>query len=275
MIVHRLEARDIAVRLGGRTVLRDVSVRLGSGALVGVVGPNGSGKTTLVRALAGLQPLAAGRVVLDGRPLPRWDRRARAARIAYLPQRAAVEWPIRVDRAVALGRIPHTTAWRWPTPADEGAIDAAIDQANVGHLRLRTCTTLSGGERARVMLARVLAVDAPILLADEPVAALDPRHQIAIMEILHAAAAEGRSVVAVLHDLTLAARFCDRIVVMVDGGILADGPPDTALSGELVQAAFGVTAIEGTHRGRRYVLPWSIADSDGREFPTLPLTHGD
>lgn len=270
-----LDARDVTVRLGGRPVVRGVSLAFGGGVLVGILGPNGSGKTTLMRALAGLQALSGGIVSLEGRPLDRWRRPALAARVAYLPQRQSFEWPIRVDRAVALGRIPHTTAWRRPTPEDSRAVDWAMDQVSVRHLADRPCTTLSGGERARVMLARVLAVEAPILLADEPVAALDPRHQIAIMEILRKAAAEGRCVVTVLHDLALAARFCDRIAVMDNGAVTADGPPGGALSAETVRSAFGVTVVEGVHEARRFVLPWSIDRRFDAAPPAIPGPQGD
>ena len=131
-----------------------------------------------------------------------------------------------------------------------------MDRVAVRHLADRACTALSGGERARVMLARVLAVAAPVVLADGPVAALDPRHQIAIMEILREAAAAGGCVV--LHDLALAARFCDRTVVLGHGAVAADGPPETALSAGIVRTVFGVTAVEGVHEARRYLLPWSI-----------------
>lgn len=254
-----IEAQDLAVTLGGQPILRDISLTLRRGEIVGIVGPNGSGKTTLVRALAGLQSLSEGLVMLDGRPLERWHRRALASHLAYHPQGQALQWPVAVRRVVELGRIPHLGYWRRPTARDQAAIDQAIGRTDVGYLADRDCTTLSGGERARVMLARALAVEAPILLADEPVAALDPRHQIALMQILRQAAAGGDCVAVVLHDLPLAARFCDRIVVLVEGRIVADGPPDTALSTKVVRRAYGVTAIEGRHDGSRYVLPWAVA----------------
>ena len=258
-----IHARDLAVTLGGQPIFRSVSLVLRRGEMVGIVGPNGSGKTTLVRALAGLQSLTSGHVVLEGRSLESWHRRDLAMHLAYHPQGQPIQWPIAVRRVVELGRTPHIGRWRGPTPQDDLAIEEAIGRTEIGHLADRDCTTLSGGERARVMLARALAVKAPILMADEPVAALDPRHQIAIMQILHQAAVGGDCVVVVLHDLPLATRFCDRIVVVAEGGILADGPPDRALTTAVVRRAFGVWAIEGWHEGNRYVLPWSVDEHRG------------
>ncbi|MCA8930855.1 MAG: ABC transporter ATP-binding protein [Rhodospirillaceae bacterium] len=260
-----LAAEAAVVRLGGRTILDGVTLAIRPGELLGIVGPNGSGKTTLVRALAGLQPLAGGRVALDGTGVERWQRHKLAARLAYLPQGHRIEWPVTVRRVVELGRIPHTRAWHRPTADDHRAVDTAIGRTGVAHLAGRSCTTLSGGEQARVMLARVLAVEASIMLADEPVAALDPRHQIAIMEILHRAAAAGDGVAVVMHDLALASRYCDRVVVLADGRIVADGPPDEALTVATVRDAYGVQALEFTHNGRRFVVPWAVDPGHPRE----------
>ena len=199
--------------------------------------------------------------MLEGQSLDRWDRRALAQHLAYHPQGQSIQWPVSVRRVVELGRIPHIGAWHRLAPEDEDAIEDAVRRTRIEHLLDRDCTTLSGGERARAMLARALAVKAPVLMADEPVAALDPYHQIATMQILHQAAARGDCIVVVLHDLPLASRFCDRIVVVAEGGILADGPPDTALSSDIVRRAYGVSVIEGQHEGRRYVLPWSVCPS--------------
>ncbi|MCB9957554.1 MAG: ABC transporter ATP-binding protein [Rhodospirillaceae bacterium] len=253
-----MEAAAAVVRLGGCTVLDGVTLAIRPGELLGIVGPNGSGKTTLVRALAGLQPLAGGRVALDGTAVERWPRHRLAARLAYLPQGHRVEWPVTVRRVVELGRIPHTRAWRRATADDRRAVDTAIARTGVAHLSGRSCTTLSGGEQARVMLARVLAVEASIMLADEPVAALDPRHQIEIMDILHRAAVAGGSVAVVMHDLALASRYCHRVVVLAAGRIVADGPPEAALTVDTVRQAYGVQALEVRHDGCRFVVPWAV-----------------
>ncbi|HTG38763.1 ABC transporter ATP-binding protein [Sphingomonas sp.] len=237
--------QNVTVALGGRTVVRDVSTRLDAGALVGVLGPNGAGKSTLVRALLGLIP-HEGSVMLDGAPLSSLSRAAIARQVAYLPQGQTLHWPISVERLVALGRLPHLAPLSRPDDADRAAIERAMARADIAHLAHRTATELSGGERARALLARALAVEAPALIADEPLASLDPAHQIHGMELLRAEADGGGLVAAVLHDLTLAARFCDRVLVMADGALVADGDPRDVLTPELLAEVYGITAYRGT-----------------------------
>lgn len=230
--------------LGGRAVVRDVSARLDGGTLIGVLGPNGAGKSTWVRALLGLIP-HAGAVTIDGTPRSALSRVTIARQIAYLPQGQTLHWPISVERLVALGRLPHLAPLSRPDEADRLAIERAMERADVTHLAHRTATELSGGERARVLLARALAVEAPALVADEPLASLDPAHQIHGMELLRAEAQGGGLVVAVLHDLTLAARFCDRVLVMADGALVADGEPNAVLMPDLLAKVYGITAYRG------------------------------
>ena len=157
-----------------------------------------------------------------------------------------------------LGRLPHRRAYSGPSAADRAAIEAALEAADVGHLRARTLHSLSGGERARVLLARALAVQAELLLADEPVAALDPLHQLQAMALLRSVARSGSGVVAVLHDLTLAARFCDRLIVLAGGRVLADGPP-SVLTDAVLAAAYGVDALRGEHGGEPFIVPWTAS----------------
>lgn len=253
----RLEAKEVSLAFGARTVLERVCLRLTAGEFVGLVGPNGAGKTTLLRLLAGLVAPDTGHVSLDGYPLSGVSRDERARRIAALFQGAGVGWPMRVREVVALGRLPHRAAFAGESEADRAAVSRAMAMTEVVHLADRIEPTLSSGERMRVLLARALAVEAEILLADEPITALDPAHQLDAMELLRGVAHRGTGVVAVLHDLTLAARFCDRLVVIANGCVQADGRPDLALTDDTLRRVFGIGALRGAHAdGTRYVLPW-------------------
>lgn len=239
----KLTIDALQVRLDRREVVRGISAELQPGELVGVVGPNGAGKSTLVRALLGLLPASAGRVLVDGRSADAIPRRAMARALAYLPQGETPHWPLQVERLVALGRLPHLTPLSRLSDGDRARIDEAMARADVLHLRSRVATELSGGERARVLLARALAVGAPGLIADEPLAALDPGHQIDVMELLAQEAKGGALVVAVLHDLTMAARYCDRLLLLDKGLMVADGPPLDVLTPERLQAVYGIRAL--------------------------------
>lgn len=236
----RLDA--LSVRAGGRPVLDDVSARLTPGSLTGIIGPNGAGKSTLVRALLGLAPLHAGQVLLDGQDIARMPRRAVARSIAYLPQGQTLHWPLSVERLVALGRLPHLAPMSRVSAQDRAIVEEALIRADVAHLRDRTATELSGGERARVMLARALAVGAPGLVVDEPLASLDPGHQIDVMELLVGEARAGGLVIAVLHDLGIAARYCDRLILMNAGRIVADGAADAVLTAENLATVYAIRA---------------------------------
>ena len=250
-----LEAERISVDLGGRTVVNQVSLRAAAGQLLALIGPNGAGKTTLLTAVAGLRRFR-GSVRWQGRPLATLGRRERARVLAYLPQGHIAHWPLTVRRLVELGRLPHLAPWRTPVAADRLAVEEAMQRTDIAELAERPFDTLSGGERARVMLARVLAVEAPLVLADEPVAALDPYHQLRVMELLRDYADSGAALVVVLHDLTLAARFCDELLLLREGALVARGPADEVLSAAHLAEAYRVTALRGEHEDQRYVLPW-------------------
>ncbi|MHA1113035.1 MAG: ABC transporter ATP-binding protein [Alphaproteobacteria bacterium] len=258
----RLVAEGIGVRIDGAAIVTGAALSASAGELVGLIGPNGAGKTTLLRAVAGLAP-HDGAVRLDGRPASALSRRAFARAVAYLPQGHGVHWPLTVRRLVALGRLPHLLPWQRPGPADATAIDGAMARTDIAHLGGRNVQTLSGGERARVLLARVLAVEAPVLLADEPIAALDPYHQLHVMALLRATADAGAAIVAVLHDLTLAARYCDRLVLMNAGRVVAEGDAATVLDETNLRAAYRLAALYGEHEGSPYVLPWRRLPSEG------------
>jgi iron complex transport system ATP-binding protein len=240
----------VTVRLAGTVIVQDASLALRGGELVALVGPNGAGKTTLMRALAGLV-LAEGTITLGGNSLETLRPGERARQVAYLPQGHIFHWSMQVASIVMLGRAPHADPFSSESPEDRAAVAHALATTETEVFAQRPVTTLSGGEKARVALARALATQAPVLLADEPTASLDPRHQLVVMELLRGAARGGNAILAILHDLTLAARFADRVLVMDRGRIVADGVPDEALSPERLASVFGIEAasvlIDGKH----------------------------
>jgi iron complex transport system ATP-binding protein len=255
MTVMRLSAIDVVRET--RPILERVSLSVASGEVLGIVGPNGAGKSTLLRVMAGLLAPAAGTVELDGRDLRSWNRNGIARRIAYLPQHPECHWAMAAERVVALGRLPHIAPWQRPRAEDRHAIQAAMAATDVTHLARRSAGTLSGGEHARVMLARALAAEPALLLADEPVADLDPYHSIDVMDHLAGLARAGRAVAVVLHDLTLATRYCDRLALLDCGRIVAEGPAEPTLSTENLAGVYRVAALRGRHEGKPYLLPWT------------------
>jgi iron complex transport system ATP-binding protein len=263
-----LAAVDLEVRYETRPAVRRTTISLEPGELVALVGPNGAGKTTLLRALAGLVA-HDGTVTWSGNALARLDGRARARAIAYLPQNPPVHWPLAARELVALGRLPHRPYASHETAADVSAVTIAMRQTDTLQFASRSVSRLSAGERARVLLARALAVDAPVLLADEPIAMLDPYHQLDVMTTLRSYAAGGgavgeRLVVVVLHDLGLAARFCDRVLLMDGGVVVADGPPDATLAPAAIRAHYRVEPFLARHDGEPVVVPWrSLRDAGG------------
>jgi len=205
------------------------------------VGPNGAGKTTLIRALTGLLP-SQGDIQLDGRPLAAFSPRERARRIAYLPQGNVFHWPMPAEQIVALGRYPHGDPFSAPTEADRLAVARALEMTGTQEFAHRPVTHLSGGEKARVALARALATGAGILLADEPTMSLDPRHQLMVMDLLRDQARQGGAVLTVVHDLALAARYADRVIMIQNGRVSPDATPQDALNAERIASVFGVEA---------------------------------
>lgn len=236
------------------TILHEVSADFPSGTVTGLIGPNGSGKTSLLHVIAGLRHPVRGVVQIDGENVHDWPTRARARRIALLEQHATTTLDLTVRQVVELGRIPHRG--RWPGAADEGReqIDEALKLGRVDDLADRRWQTLSGGERQRVQLARALAQEPSLLMLDEPTNHLDLRHQ---LEFLSTVRDLGITTIAALHDLDLAAAYCDRLVVLQGGHVVAAGPVDDVLSSELVLDVYGVrTTIERHEEAQRVNVVW-------------------
>lgn len=231
----------VSARLGQRAVLEALSLSLQAGEVLGVVGPNGAGKSSLLRAIAGLLPLQHGEVWFAGQALSTLDRQARARSLGYLPQNPQILWPLTVRELVALGRRPH--AGLASAAADAAAIDASLEAFELTGFAARPARALSGGEQMRVHLARLHAGQHALLLVDEPTAALDPRAQLQVLTALRALAAAGCGVLLVLHDLPLAARYCDRLLVLADGQAVVCDSPAVALSDARLAAVFGVRGI--------------------------------
>jgi iron complex transport system ATP-binding protein len=240
-VIASVRTERLTVAYRGRPALTDANLDVAAGERVAFVGPNGAGKSTLLRAVAGLIEPAAGTVELGGAPLADLDRLAIARRLAVVPQLPSLPFSTTVEDVVALGRLPHEHPIRGLRPADRAAIAAAIDRVGVGHLLGRDARELSLGERQLVLLAMAVAQGSPILVLDEPTVHLDLRHQVEVMELLvDLNRRDGTTILAVLHDVGLAAHFFDRIVVLDRGRIVADGPPGDALDEARIRDVFGV-----------------------------------
>ena len=254
-----IQARGLRVARGGAAILDGLDFAVEEGEIVGLIGANGAGKTTLLKTLAGLLEPAAGEVRLRGRRLARIDRTSRARLIAYLGHGAGPQWPVDVRTVVAMGRLPHRGPWRGPRRADREAVERAMADCAVADFANRPATALSAGECARVLLARALAGEPHLLLADEPTAGLDPAHQLDVMALLARLAAARRSVVVVVHDLTLAARSCARLALLHDRTIAADGPAAAVLTPDRLATCYGIAAHHGSIAGLDYVIPYARA----------------
>lgn len=239
-IESRLGVAELTVERSQQRILDAIGVTFTSGKVTAVLGPNGAGKSTLLGCMAGLLQPSRGTVDLDAAPLAALPADERARRIAFLPQIAEISWPVDVATLVALGRIPFR---RRASDADnDAAVRRAMQATRTAQWSQRLVTTLSGGERARVLLARVLAGESDWILADEPFAGLDPAHQFEAAELLRSQAAQGQGVVLTIHDLALAARIADRVVVLHRGRIVADGTPEAALTPSTLREVYGIEA---------------------------------
>ncbi len=247
-----LAAQNVTVNKGGRAILGGVSLKAQGCEFIAVLGPNGAGKSTLLSVLAGLLKPDSGKVMLDDKPLASMSAKQLAVRRAYLPQNPHLEWPISVERLVALGLTPRLPATGGLPDSFAPAITKALEQCDLTAKRDQAATTLSGGEFARAMLARAIVSKPQILIVDEPITGLDPRHAMACMQLLSDYAQGGALVIASLHDLTLAARHARRVIVVVDGAVIDDAD---SLTEKTIHRAFGVRAVaSGLGDSRAFTL---------------------
>ena len=241
-ITDNISVENVTVLAGEQTLIDNVSFKLRRGELAALLGPNGAGKTTALRAALGLQKIKSGDATISGDPAYKLSPMQRARRIAYLPQARPLAWPNKVKDIVALGRFSHGAALGSLKGTDLESVNAAILACDIEHLRDRQADTLSGGELARVHCARAIAARAPLLIADEPVAALDPRHQFRVMDLIKAYVANGGGAIVVLHDVALAAKYADRLIFMKDGRIVREGKVEETLSAQSLSDIYGVKA---------------------------------
>jgi len=252
----RCEGLTVRYLRARRPALSDVTLDIAAAQCTAVLGPNGSGKSTLLKALLGVVPLSGGRVMCYGEPLATWSRMALARTVGVVPQEETEPFPMTVRALVAMGRYPHLGPWRAEGPADAAAIEAAMARCDVAAFADRPIDTLSGGERQRVRIARALAQEPQALALDEPTASLDLAHEMAILALLRTLANGGVTVVHITHHLTLAARYADRIVLLREGRLVAEGPPAEVLTPEHVEAVFGwPVAVARTETGASYLVP--------------------
>ncbi len=255
------ETDGVAVRYSRDrpAALRDVSIHVPSGSLYAVLGPNGSGKSTLLRALLGSVPLAGGHVLVDGKPVHAWSRRAIARTVGVVAQTESVTFPISVRDFVSMGRYPHLGALRGERAEDRRAVAAALDACEALELADRWLATLSGGERQRVRIARAMAQEPEALVLDEPTASLDLRHEMGILKLLRASADGGLTVILVTHQMELAARFADRLLLLDEGRVAAEGAPNTVLREDVLGSVYRwpVTVRENPVTGHPDITPLS------------------
>lgn len=238
---HHLSLHGLSVTLSGAPILRDVSFDVDHGEMIGLVGPNGSGKSTLLRCIAGSQPYG-GQAVIGGREVRQWPPRPLARALAFLRQSTAIEFDFTVEQLVLLGRAPHLSWLQGYRPSDRALVSEALRRVELEPMLDRSALTLSGGELQRALLAQALVQEASLLLLDEPTAHLDVHHRFEFMEIVDELSRDGRTIITVFHDLDLAARFSDRLLVLDRGRLVADGAPAEVLTEHLLADVFRMEA---------------------------------
>jgi iron complex transport system ATP-binding protein len=268
-------AEDVHVSLGGVEVLSGVSATVEGGRFVGLVGPNGAGKTTLLRTVNGVLPPEEGRVLLDGAPVAGLSAAETSRRVATVPQDTSLSFEFDVADVVAMGRNPYQSRFGRADDADRAAVERAMERADVARFADRGVGAVSGGERQRVVLARALAQDTPLLLLDEPTASLDVNHQVRTLELVAELVDDGKTVVAAIHDLNLAAHYCDELLLLADGEVLASGPPADVLTEDHLEGAFDTRAAVTSHpvTGSTYVTALPERDA-GRDAAVHVVAGG-
>ena len=254
---HSIHARGVSFSIDGEQILQDIDLHLKHGQITGLLGPNGSGKSTLLRLLAGVIEPSRGEVHFAEQAYGAENRSQRAKKIAYIPQDTTIHWPIKVERVVELGRLPHLEHWQSCGAEELEIITSALRDTDTLNLRSRTVDTLSGGERARVNIARAMAARPETILADEPTAALDPAHQISIMELLTRYQKTGASICISLHDISLAAHYCDQLILLDHGRISAAGTPDEVLTRQKLSEVYGIRPADSKKTMKKTLEhPW-------------------
>lgn len=255
-----LTTRDLKVIRAGKSVLQDISFCIDKPELIGLIGPNGAGKSTLMRAICGLQPYR-GRITLAGRNLDQYRAEQLARSLAFLPQERTVHWSLPCWEIVMLGRMPHQSGFGRASDKDRHIVSEAMRVMGVLDFRERTFEHLSGGEQARVLIARVLAQEPSLIIADEPINGLDPAHQISLMKTFKHLVNEGQTILTSLHDLSLASHWCDRIIILEGGRLIADGPTSEVMNKTQIRAVYGIESITLQHSERCIIVPTDLADS--------------
>jgi len=240
--LNMLAAENITWRIAGRTILRDVSLHAKGGECIGLIGPNGSGKSTLLRILAGLSRPSSGSLTIAGKPLEQHTSKQLARIVGYVPQDTSIDFDFSVREIVLMGRHPHLSRFGSEREHDRIMVQKAMQQTATLHLANQTATCLSGGQRQMVFIAKAIAQDPELLLMDEPISALDIRNQLHVLELMRKLASSGLTVIAALHDLNLAARYCDKLVLLHDGEVIDTGTPEEVLTAETIHQAYEVLA---------------------------------
>ncbi len=235
-----LKGLNLGYQIDDISILKGIDIEVKAGEMVGLIGPNGAGKSTLLRLLTCVEKPSLGDILYDDINVNQVSPEERAKRIGYLVQGAKAYWPFSVEKTIGLGRIPHQKWWQHGSSEDEEKIQRAMEITETLAYRNRIVSTLSGGEQTLVMLARIFATDPQIIFADEPVAALDPYHQLHVMEILRNHSRDDQASVVVLHDLSLAARFCDKLYIINHGELFGSGTPDEIMTADNIAEVYGV-----------------------------------
>jgi len=252
-----IRVEDLSCGYPGRSVLNNISFCVKAGEFVGLLGPNGSGKTTLLLALSGVVAIESGEIEIDGRSLSRLKHRERACRMAVVAQETEVRFPFSCAEVVRMGRYPHQKRWQMESPADSAAVQRALQLTDTEALADRLITAISGGEKQRVLAAKALAQDAPVLLLDEATSAMDIHRKLQIFRVLKSLNQEqGLTIIAVLHDINLAALFCERLMLLKDGRIAADGQTHAVMTSEVLKRVYETDVLvqEIAQTGKRQVI---------------------